>query len=217
MKITIFSDYVCPFCYIGKTALFKALEGLETEIEFHPYQLRRYPDSKVDPMHDEKRLKRFEEVIQPIARELGIEMKLPWISPHPYSTLAFQGYYFAQEHGLGMQYNDAVFHAFYVEEQDIGNLEILKRIMMDLELDVAAFEEAVNQKTYLPLLNQQDQIKETLGIKGVPTFIINNKRITGYHSVAEFTQLIADEFAEELSGMACGSDGCKIETRKVEE
>ena len=62
MKISIYFDFVCPFCYVALHALSRAIEDLDVELDFHPYELRRFPTPKVDPMHDEKRLKRFYEV-----------------------------------------------------------------------------------------------------------------------------------------------------------
>lgn len=209
MKITMFSDYVCPFCYIGKTALFQALEGLDAEIEFHPFELRRPPVAKVDPMHDEMRLKRFDEVIHPIAEKLGVEMKLPWISPHPYTTLAFQGYYFACDYGLGAAYNDAVYHAFYVEEKDIGEMDVLHEILKSLKLDPEAFDKAVQEGVYMDVLNDQYRLREETQIKGVPTYFINGRRVSGVYDADEFRKILAEEFGEELSGMTCGPDGCK--------
>lgn len=211
MKITIFSDYVCPFCYVGKAALFQALEGFEYEVEFHPYQLRRPPVAKVDPMHDEARLKRFHEVIHPMAEACGIEMKLPFISPHPYTTLAFQGYYFACDYKKGLEYNDAVFHAFYVDEKDIGEIDVLCDILMQLGLEPSLFKQAIKTQQYMPILDDQVRIREEMQIKGVPTFMINDKKIVGAHSVDDFRKAIYDEISEEMAGMACGPEGCKTE------
>ena len=104
MKISVYSDFVCPFCYVGLYSLSQAMADLDVELDFHPYELRRFPTPKVDPMHDEKRLKRFDEVLKPMAESLGVEMNLPMISPHPYTTDAFQGYYFAKQAGKGLEH-----------------------------------------------------------------------------------------------------------------
>ena len=74
MKISIFFDFVCPFCYVGLHSLSRAIEGLDVEFDFHPYELRRFPTLKVDPMHDEKRLKRFDEVLKPMAQSRIVAM-----------------------------------------------------------------------------------------------------------------------------------------------
>ena len=138
MKISIFFDFVCPFCYVGLHSLSRAIEGLDVELDFHPYELRRFPTPKVDPMHDEKRLKRFDEVLKPMAQALGIEMNLPWISPHPYTTDAFQGFYFARQAGRELDYVRLTFDVFYRQQKDIGDPAVLRMVMDELGLDGAA-------------------------------------------------------------------------------
>lgn len=208
MKITVFSDYVCPFCYLGSIALKKACAGLDIDIEFHPYELRRPPQPPVDPMHDPVRLKRFDEVLLPIARQLDVAMTLPWISPHPYSTNAFQGYYFAQQYGLGERYNQLVFEAFYVHQQDIGEIGVLCTLMRKLNLDETAFQTALQQKTWMPQLDRQFQIRQEFRIQGCPSYLIHQRQVSGYHSPQQFRQLILDEAARTMTGMACGVNGC---------
>ena len=210
MKITIFSDYVCPFCYVGKIALFRALEGHEAEIEFYPYELRRPPVEKVDPMHDEAKIKRFNEVLLPMANQLEVPMNLPWISPHPYSTLAFQGYYYAQEFNLGLAYNDAIFQAFYVDEKDIGEMSVLDEVLNQLNLDVESFHRAVEEERFMAQLNEQYAYREAREIKSVPTFFINDQRVSGFHTVEEFKKIIDQESNLELQGMSCGAEGCQF-------
>ena len=68
VEITVCFDYVCPFCYLAGNALKKAIAGKDVTIRYIPYELRREPTPKVDPMHDEMRLKRFDEVLLPTAQ-----------------------------------------------------------------------------------------------------------------------------------------------------
>lgn len=51
--------------------------------------------------------------VYPLARKMGVEIKLPSISPQPYTHLAFEGYQYAKEHGLANEYNDRVLRAFF--------------------------------------------------------------------------------------------------------
>jgi predicted DsbA family dithiol-disulfide isomerase len=58
----------------------------------------------------------------------GVEIKLPSISPQPYTHLAFEGYQYAKEHGLANEYNDRVLRAFFQEDQDIGQIDVLTKL-----------------------------------------------------------------------------------------
>lgn len=148
MKAQIFFDYVCPFCYLARTPLHRALQKAGIQWEECPFELRRPPTPKVDPMHDDMRLKRWEEVLRPTAQAMGIPMSLPYISPHPYTTLAFLGYAYARRHQKGEAYNEKVFHAFYVKEQDIGELDVLLPIARELGLDPDDFARSLREQEF---------------------------------------------------------------------
>ncbi len=188
IQIKIHSDYVCPFCYLHKERLRQALESIEgaqANIEVIPFELRRPPTPKVDPLNDEARLVRFKEIIKPEADALGLPMNLPNFSPHPYTTLAFQGYYFAKEQGLGEAYNNLVFTTFYVNEKDIGELPILDEILINLGLDPECFHKHVEEETYMPILNQHFQERSNQPFQSIPSYYINDKLIQGSLSVDE--------------------------------
>ncbi len=190
MKIRIHSDYVCPFCYLGKEIIRQSLEntGIKADIEFVPHELRRPPSEPVDPMHDEMRLTRFEEVIKPWATDLGLEMSLPFISPHPFTTLAFQGYYFAEDVNLGALYNEKVFHAFYVQEKNIGDFDVLAEIISEIGLDASDFKASVENQTYMPKLDDLFLNREAIEFSSIPAVFLNDTLLPNLESVEEFTQ-----------------------------
>ncbi len=194
MKIRIHSDYVCPFCYLIKEIIRQSLNntGIEAKIEFVPHELRRPPSEPVDPMHDEMRIERFKDLIKPWATELGLEMNLPNISPHPFTTLTFQGYYFAEDSNLGAAYNEKVFHSFYVLEKNIGDIDILSEIITELGLDVSAFQKAVDQKVYLAKLDDLFFNREHLEFSAIPAVFINDTYISKVETVSEFSQQLLD-------------------------
>lgn len=210
LQIELFYDYVCPFCYLGEVPFERAIEGMDVEVKLCPFELRRPPVPKVDPMHDEAKIQRFNEVLYPAAQELGVEMKLPWISPHPYTTLTFQGFYYAKEFGKETEYNHAIFHRFYVDEQDIGEMPVIQSVLEQLGLDPAGMEAVAAEGRYLEQLDADKAYAKQREVKSIPTFIIGSQRLTGIHTVEEFRQAMADAEAEaaEMEGMHCGEDGC---------
>ena len=208
MKISVYSDFVCPFCYVGLYSLSQAMADLDVELDFHPYELRRFPTPKVDPMHDEKRLKRFDEVLKPMAENLGVEMNLPMISPHPYTTDAFQGYYFAKQAGKGLDYVKLTFDVVYQQQKDIGNPVVLREIMDQLGLDGAAFLKALEAGTYRSEVDRDWEAKAELGIQGIPTYRIHGEEIRGYHTPQEWRTIILDQAEKTMAGMVCTSEGC---------
>lgn len=108
INIKVYSDYVCPFCFLGKDQLEKAIEGKDVEVEWLPFELRPRPSEQLDPLNDPAKLAMWDGAIKPRIEAWGVNMKLPNVSPHPYTDLAHEGYHFAKEHGKGKAYNDRV-------------------------------------------------------------------------------------------------------------
>jgi predicted DsbA family dithiol-disulfide isomerase len=206
VTIKVFFDYVCPFCYLEFHALKKAMEGRDVEVELYPKELRRPPKPKVDPMHDEMRLERFEKVIKPAAEKLGVPMNLPFVSPHPYTTDAFLGFLYAEHQGKGMEYTERLFHTFYVEEQDIGEISVLRKTAEELGMDGEAFEAEIRSQKRLEELDSYKAWAESYQVESLPTMIVGEEKIVGYHEPEEYAKIL-DENISLGGGMHCDEDG----------
>src|SRR5207248_2205224 len=90
----------------------------------------------------------WQQSVYPIARRMGVEIKLPQVSPQPHTHLAFEGYQYAKEHGRGNDYNHRVLKAFFVEGQDIGRSDVLTRLAGEVGLDQQEFEHALRTRKY---------------------------------------------------------------------
>ena len=148
LKIKVYSDYVCPFCFLGKDQFDKAMEGKDVEVEWMPYELRPRPSEQIDPINDQEKLAGWEHYIIPRTKAWGVDMKLPSISPHPYTDLAHQGFHYAKEFGKGKAYNDRVYKAFYQEDQNIGDVEVLTRLAAEVGLEKEDFKNALATGKY---------------------------------------------------------------------
>ena len=123
-KLTIVSDFVCPYCY-WLEALLDRLEE-PPEVTHVPFQLTEPPEPRVDVWNDPVRRARYAETLGPACQAQGVEMHLPpRVIPRPYTDLAFQGWCFAEERGRGEPFYRAVFRAYFVEERDIGDPAVL--------------------------------------------------------------------------------------------
>lgn len=180
-KILFVTDYVCPYCLVAKEALVKALQqtGTEAEIKVQPYELTQEPEERVDTCHDEKRKSRYK-ILEAPAKELGLDMKIPpAVCPRPYTRLAFEGMYFAEEQGCAEAYSDAVYRAYFIDEKDIGDIKILAEIAEKLGLDSQAFCQALETGKYSS--QEKEAVaysKEVLQIQGVPTVYIDGEKVS---------------------------------------
>ena len=150
MEILFISDYVCPYCLVAKKALADALAltGLEANITWQPLELTPEPKERVDTYHDERRKAGYQVLVEP-CKALDLPMKLPpKVIPRPYTRLAFEGWYYACDHGKGDAYNDLVYRAYFIDEQDIGEPEVLTALAARVGLDPADFAAALAEGRY---------------------------------------------------------------------
>ena len=213
MQILFVSDYVCPYCLVAKEALKQALAetGMEAEITWQPYELTPEPRERVDTWHDEKRRANYQILVEPCAR-LGLDMKLPpHVIPRPYTRLAFEGWFYACEKGKGEEYNDLIYRAYFVEEQDIGELEVLTGLARRVGLDADDFAAALQSGSYTAAEKEAvAYARNVLKPQGVPSIYINGEKI----SVREYTKeemiaILRQEADKDADGgFSCGGDGC---------
>lgn len=213
VKIKVYSDYVCPFCFLAEQPLEEAIKGKDVEVEWMPYELRPYPNETLKP-EGHYLQNTWKQSVYPMAESMGIDIVLPRVSPQPYTHLAFEGYQYAREKGKGNEYNDRMLRAFFQKEQDIGNIDVLTNLAGELGLDEMEYREALTSRRYKEVHERAlKHAYEEVNITAVPTIIIGNTTITGMRSKETFEQIIKDELDKQrpdilMEGMSCGIDGC---------
>ena len=212
LDILFVTDFVCPYCLVAKVALEEALKetGLEAEIRIQPLELTPEPRERVDTCHDEARKKRYQILVEP-ARALGLDMKLPpAVCPRPYTRLAFEGLYYAQETGLGERYADLVYRAYFEKELDIGELEVLCGIAGEAGLDVEGYRQALLQGTYTQKVKEETAYsRDVLKVSGVPTVYLNGESVSiETYTKEEMVRILQQGQEASASGFHCGVDGC---------
>jgi predicted DsbA family dithiol-disulfide isomerase len=115
-----------------------------------------------------------------MAAALGVEMRLPTVSPQPYTHLAFEGLEFAKDHGGADEYNSGVMRAFFQRSEDIGQVEVLAQVAAAAGLNEAAFREALTRGSYGERVAELLRYAvETMQVRAVPLFVIGNERLSG--------------------------------------
>ncbi len=186
--IEVFSDYVCPFCYLAEQPLADAVEGSDVEVLWQPFELRPEPAPTLRP-EDDYLQSTWREVVYPAAERMGVPIVLPQVSPQPYSRPAFEGFQFAAEHGLGQRWTERMFRAFFVEQRDIGQRDVLADVAVGLGLDGDAFRNALESGRYADTHRQALQRAGRLKITAVHTFLVGDRRIEGMASAEQLAQL----------------------------
>ena len=193
VKIKVYSDYVCPFCFLAEQPLEEAIKGKDVEVEWMPYELRPQPNETLLPEGDYLQ-NTWKQSVYPMAERMGIKIVLPRVSPQPYTHLAFEGYQYAKEKGKANEYNDRMLRAFFQEEQDIGNIEILTKLAGEIGLQPEEYRQALQSRKYKDTHQKAlDHAYTEADITAVPTFIIGNTKISGIRSKEILEQIIDAE------------------------
>jgi predicted DsbA family dithiol-disulfide isomerase len=181
MLIEIASDVVCPWCYIGKRRLEKALAQLggeiEARIEWLPFQLNPGMPEAGMARADYRRAKfgsaeRSRALDARVAQEgagEGIAFAFDRMQRTPSTIAAHRLIDLAQSQGRGNTVVDALFRAYFEEALDIGNEAVLKDIA-----ERGGVKGWPEEKNDLAVEEKENRVRE-LGISGVPTFIFNRK------------------------------------------
>ncbi|PLS17545.1 2-hydroxychromene-2-carboxylate isomerase [Bacillus sp. M6-12] len=212
VKIKVYSDYVCPFCFLAEKPLEEAVMGKDVEIDWMPFELRPYPNKTLRPEEDYLQTT-WKQSVYPMAERMGIDIVLPKVSPQPYTHLAFEGFQYAKEKGKGNEYNDRMLRAFFQEEQDIGDLTVLTELAGEIGLDKGEFNDALIHRKYKEAHESAlEHAYNEADIQAVPTFIIGETKIAGILSKERLTAIIDEEIEKQKNddfpeGLSCGIDG----------
>ncbi|WKA53148.1 DsbA family oxidoreductase [Planococcus shixiaomingii] len=212
LKVKVYSDYVCPFCFLAEQPLEEAVKGKDVEVEWMPYELRPSPTSTLRP-EDDYLQTTWAQSVYPMAEKMGIDITLPDVSPQPHTHLAFEGFQYAKENGKAELYNERMLKAFFQEGQDIGNIEVLTKLAGEIGLNENEYREALVSRKYKKTHQQAlEHAYEEADITAVPTFVIGETKLAGIHSKETIEQVIEEELKKQkpkvlFEGMACGIDG----------
>ncbi len=187
--IDVFSDFVCPYCYLAEQPLADAVEGSDVQIAWQPFELRPQPSPTLRPEGDYLQ-STWERVVYPMAERMGVPIVLPAVSPQPYSRLAFEGFAYAAEHGVGQRYTERTFRAFFVEQRDIGRPEVLADVAAELGLDADDFRAALDSGRYSEAHEQALRRARQMQITIVPTFLFDGQRLEGMPSAESLHRLL---------------------------
>ncbi len=189
--IDVVSDVVCPWCYIGKRKLEAALElaqaaGLPVpEVRWHPFQLN--PDLPTQGISRKQYLEdkfggaqRAAEIyarVKAAGQAAGLELDIEGIALQPNTLTAHALLAFAQQHGLemGNDVKERLLKSYFIENQFIGDPDVLVRIAQDAGLDGDATRAFITDPQQLQAVADADKRMREMGIGGVPFFIFNQK------------------------------------------
>ena len=231
MKIEIWSDIMCPFCYIGKRRFELAMEQFEhkdkVDIEWKSFLLS--PDVETDPtinMHQflakhkgisVEEAMGMNDYVTNMAAQTGLTYNFDNAIPAN-SFNAHRLIHFAKQHGKQGEAEEALFKAYFTEGRNIDDAPTLMDIAAGMGLDTTAFAQAMAGDTFVQDVIADVEEAQQLGVRGVPFFVFNRKyAISGAQDATVFLETLETAYKEWqaennnglniIEGDSCGPEG----------
>ena len=229
MKVEIWSDVVCPFCYIGKRKFEKALHQFphraDVEVVWRSFELT--PDFQPIPgesLHESLAKKKgvstgegrkMNDYMSNVAKEVGLNYDFENAIPAN-TFLAHQLIHLGAHHGRQDATKERLMAAYYLEGQNIGDFETLVKLGVELGLDGEEIRTALTAGTYAEAVRFDEYQAQQINVSGVPFFVFDDKyAVSGAQPTELFSEVLEKAWSEikpaltlVAEGPSCGPDGC---------
>ncbi|MDP5276446.1 DsbA family oxidoreductase [Chengkuizengella axinellae] len=237
MNIDVYSDFVCPFCYIGKKRLEEALDQTSlkdsTEVTFKSFELDPNSPRGIDlSIHEViakkysisiEQAKKSNEGIGKQAASVGLDFRFDDMIPtNTFDAHRLEKY--SSTKGKEKECTERLLKAYFTEGRHIGDHETLLDIAEQVGLDPKEAKAVLEHGDYQEDVRKDESLAHQIGVQGVPFFVINNKyAISGAQPTEVFIEALNKVAAEEketttlkpltsenADGMVCDDNGCEI-------
>ncbi len=210
MHVEIWSDVMCPFCYIGKRkfeiALARFPEKENIHVVWRSFQLS--PDMKTDPTKNINQFlaehkginlqeaKRMNDYVTNMASEVGLIYHFEnAIVANSFNAHRFT--HFAKAYGKQNEAEEKLFHAYFTDGKNTDDIQTLIQLCKEIELDAATLEKELESGMYVDEVRTDLAEANQLGIRGVPFFLFNQKlAISGAQDPDIFLKAMTKAFNE---------------------
>jgi len=235
VQIEVFSDVVCPWCYIGKRRLEEALSTFahadEVTVTYRSFQLDpstpQHADQTLDEMLATKygrslvEARAMNQRVSDIAATVGLDFQLE--QAHPANTFdAHRLLHFAADHDRQGELKERLLRAYFTEGRKLGDHEELADLAAEVGLDRKAAADVLAGDDYAEAVDEDLALGRGFGASGVPFFVFDRKYgISGAQETAVFTGVLDRAWAEATptplvlagdAGEACTDDSCAVHT-----
>ena len=211
VKVDIWSDVACPWCYIGKRKFEEGVRrsGQDVEVEYHSFELS--PDTPVDFegtatdfLADRKGLareqvRRMLDNVIGIAAAVGLEYDYDALQ-HTNTVKAHELIHYAKAQGRQIDMKERLLKAYFVEGRHVGRIEDLADLAAEIGLDRAEVVRALESEQYLGDVHADQAQAVAYGIQGVPFFVLDGKYgISGAQDPTVFESALRQVASERVS------------------
>lgn len=208
VKVDIWSDVQCPWCYIGKRRFEAAVEtsGVAVDIEYHSFELApdtpvEYEGTPTQYLSERKGLPvpQVEEMltrVTDIATGLGLDYDYEHI--HQTNTVkAHELLHYAKAQGRQLEMKERLLDAYFVKTEHVGRIADLADIAASIGFDRDEVVSVLESSEYLPAVKADMEVATQYGIQGVPFFVIDGKYgVSGAQESETFANVLTQVITE---------------------
>jgi len=186
MDIDVYFDPICPWCFIGKRRLQRALgqrSTISATLNWRPFMLN--PDMPPAGMErsayllhkfgTEARVRRLLGALEATGQSEEIDFQFDTIQHTPSTVSAHRLVHYANEHGLAEAVVESLFRAYFQEGRNIGELDELSAIGRSVGLESGALDTYLDSTMDVSWVQEQNSLAHRLGVNGVPCFLIDGE------------------------------------------
>ncbi len=214
LTIDIYSDVICPWCFIGKRRLEKALAGRPAAVRWHPFELnpdmpregverRAYRTKKFGSW--ERSLELDAQISRAFAGE-GLAFNAEKMTRTPNTFDAHRLIWLAGERGVQDAVVEALFWAYFTDGRDLSDRSMLAAVAAEGGLDRVEVDELLAGDRGAAEVREREMIGQQLGISGVPFFVINDAVALSGAQAPEMFRAAFEQVAAAWEGEACEFD-----------
>ncbi|MHA2284004.1 MAG: DsbA family oxidoreductase [Promethearchaeota archaeon] len=195
LKVTVYSDYICPFCYIGFYRIEKLKEKYNLDVEWEPFELHPEVPKEGFKMEGLSFPQDYLEMVMANVKRLADEdgLNLKFSGTLPNSQLALFISEFARNKGKFDEFHKLVFETYWKEGKDIGDLSLLIELAESVGLNKDEIMDYIKSDEPVNRLKKNMFELGRRGINGVPTFLIGNQFVIGAQPYEVFENVIINE------------------------
>lgn len=231
MKVEIWSDYVCPYCYIGKRRFEAALAQFahrdQIEVVYKSFELDPNAEVTGNPNIQEVLVRKYGMSMEQVAdnikqvTEMAKAEGLTYYLNNAIQTNTFDAHrlaHFAAVQGKGPEMTERLLKAHFTDRAHLGEQEILADLAAEIGLEREIVIQMLRGDEYVDEVRQDEEEARQIGVRGVPYFVINRKyAISGAQSVEAFLEALQKAWQEEhpiteigdtSNNIVCTDEGC---------
>jgi predicted DsbA family dithiol-disulfide isomerase len=215
LTIDVISDVICPWCFIGKRRLEKALNGRPAAVRWHPFQLnpdipREGIDRKsyrIGKFGSWERSQELDARVAAAGKDEGIAFRFDRMARTPNTLHAHRIIWLAGERGVQDAVAEALFRAYFTDGRDLSDRATLAEIAAGAGLDHAEVVDLLAGDGGLDVVRAGEEQARRLGVSGVPFFVVNGRvALSGAQPPELFRQAFEQAGDPVGAGEACEID-----------